>query len=295
MFLAHARLRQTATFFVLVSAIVAATQSSAQETTDGISPSARTYLEQALDLMQKNALNAKSIDWTQVRRETILRGQHAKNTFDTYSAIAYALAQLKESHSWLQLPDSFPAEQKQTVYAEIAKVMARPEADSKPSPFAPSKEIQGHIDHRNGKVFAHVILPMCVPRYSEWEKNAPDFQQFAEKLHSIVIDLQTQKPNGWIIDLRGNGGGNMWPMLAGIGPVLGEGDLGAFESPTGDRETWFYKGGKAGTRAPQQQEEISANVTQPPFTLPDLPLVALLLDRGTGSSAPPTRRPSYRS
>jgi hypothetical protein len=28
------------------------------------------------------------------------------------------------------------------------------------------------------------------------------------------------------VDLRGNGGGNMWPMLAGVGPVLGEGIVG---------------------------------------------------------------------
>jgi C-terminal processing protease CtpA/Prc len=28
---------------------------------------------------------------------------------------------------------------------------------------------------------------------------------------------------GWIVDLRNNGGGNMWPMLTGIGSILGEG------------------------------------------------------------------------
>ena len=36
---------------------------------------------------------------------------------------------------------------------------------------------------------------------------------------------------GWIVDLRGNGGGNMWPMLAGIGPILGEGIAGYFIDP----------------------------------------------------------------
>jgi carboxyl-terminal processing protease len=168
--------------------------------------------------------------------------------------------------------------------AEITKIMARPQADSKPSPFAPSKQMEGHIDRHNGRFFAHVIVPMCIPKYSEWEKNGPDFQQFAAKLHRIVMDLQALKPEGWLIDLRGNGGGNMWPMLAGIGAVLGGGDLGAFESSSGDREAWFYKAGKAGTRAPQHAEEISADITEPPFRLPGLPWVAILLDRGTGSS-----------
>lgn len=271
-------------FLVLLSSVVAASQSTAQETAEGISLSARNYLEQALDLMEKNALNRNTIDWAQVRRETLIRAQHAKNTFDTYPAIAYALAQLKESHSWFQLPDSFPAQQRQAMNAEITKVSGRPQAGSKPSPFAPSKQMQGHIDRHNGKVFAHVIVPMCIPRYSEWEKNNSDFQQFAEQLHRIVMDLQAKKPVGWLIDLRGNGGGNMWPMLAGIGAVLGEGDLGAFESSNGDREAWFYRAGKAETRAPQHAEEISAEITESPFTLPGLPWVAVLLDRGTGSS-----------
>src|SRR5215472_14120537 len=45
--------------------------------------------------------------------------------------------------------------------------------------------------------------------------------------------------------------GNMWPMLAGIGAVLGEGDLGTYVSPDGDHTTWFYKAGKAGERSPK--------------------------------------------
>jgi C-terminal processing protease CtpA/Prc len=125
---------------------------------------------------------------------------------------------------------------------------------------------------------------MCVGQYAEWEKNGPDFQRFAEKLHGIVVDLQAQHPDGWLMDLRGNGGGNMWPMLAGIGPVLGEADLGAFESGNGDLEPWYYKNGKAGSRSPQGQEEISAELKQPPFMFPEVPWVAVLLDRSTASS-----------
>ena len=39
---------------------------------------------------------------------------------------------------------------------------------------------------------------------------------------------------GWIVDLRGNSGGNMWPMLAGVGPVLGEGVAGVLQPGRGD-------------------------------------------------------------
>jgi C-terminal processing protease CtpA/Prc len=160
--------------------------------------------------------------------------------------------------------------------------------------------MQGHIDRRDGRVFAHVAVTMCVGRYSEWEKNAGDFQEFAEKLHAIVVDLQAQKPAGWLIDLRGNGGGNMWPMLAGIGAVLGEGDLGIFLSADGERVPWFYNAGKAGTRDSKGEVEIAAHVEKAPFGLPDLPWVAVLLDRSTASSGEAvaisfTGRPRERS
>jgi len=35
-------------------------------------------------------------------------------------------------------------------------------------------------------------------------------------------------PCGWVLDLWGKGSGNMWPMLAVAGPLLGEGQLGSF-------------------------------------------------------------------
>lgn len=249
-----------------------------------ISPAAKAYLEQVLDLMQKNALHKKAIDWAQVRRETLAHAKGAQTTADTYPAIAFAFTRLRERHSWLQLPDSLSGDQRQAINAEMTKITGKPPSDSKPSPFFPRKEMQGHIDRYKGSAVAHVVVPMCVGPYSDWEKNGPYFQEFAEKLHRIVMDLQAQKPNLWIIDLRGNAGGNMWPMLAGIGAVIGEGDLGAFLSSDDERVPWFYRAGKAGTRTPDGKDDISAEMKQPPFSFPESPWVAVLFDRGTGSS-----------
>jgi carboxyl-terminal processing protease len=280
----HTRIHRIAPSLILFAVLAASTCSSAQESPEGISPAVRTYLEQALDVMQQNALNKSSIDWPNLRKETLARASHAKATADTYAAITFALTQLKEHHSFLQLPDNLPAPQKEAITAEINKVRGPSDSDANQSPFAPQKEMQGHLDRRVGKIFAHVVVPMCVAKYAEWEKNAGDFQEFAEKLHSIVMDLQAQKPDGWLIDLRGNRGGNMWPMLAGIGAVLGEGDLGTFVSADGDLVPWFYKAGKAGTRDSKGQVEIAAHVEKPPFALSELPWVAVLFDRSTGSS-----------
>ena len=59
--------------------------------------------------------------------------------------------------------------------------------------------------------------------------------------------LRQDKTNlmGWIVDLRGNFGGDMGPMLIAIGPILGEGTLGYFFYPDNSLYTWKYKDGTA--------------------------------------------------
>ena len=42
----------------------------------------------------------------------------------------------------------------------------------------------------------------------------------------------------WVVDLRGNGGGNMWPMLGGLRPFFGEAGLGSFVSTAGQAPLW---------------------------------------------------------
>lgn len=243
----------------------------------------RAYVEEALNYMQDNALNKHSINWKALREETFARSKDAKTTWDTYPAIAYAITQLGEKHTWFQLPDNLPPDRRQSLHTEIQKILNRPDPD-KPSPFAPSKEIKGHLIQTVGGNFAYIIVPMCMGRFAEWEKNGADFQQFADKLHGLVVDLQEQRPAGWIIDLRGNGGGNMWPMLAGIGGIVGEGDLGTYVSPDGEHTAWFYKAGKAGDRSPKGEVEIASEIKDSAVVSAEPVWVAVLFDRGTASS-----------
>ena len=54
-------------------------------------------------------------------------------------------------------------------------------------------------------------------------------RSFSGKIQSLIRHLDTKNNvQGWIVDLRGNNGGNMWPMLAGLAPLTGAGPLGYF-------------------------------------------------------------------
>jgi len=275
------------TLFAALLLTACAPSSLAQTNAAEISESARTYLNGVLDTMEKRALNRDSIDWKRVRAETFALAANARTTTDTYVAIAHAIGELKERHSFLMLPDSLDKERKQTIQAQMRAELSKtrgaaPSGSRAMSPFA-SREMEGHLDRQDGKVFAHIVVPHCSPQYTEWNKNRPYFEEFTKKLHGIVVDLLAQKPDGWLVDLRGNGGGNMWPMLAGIAPILDEGDLGSFQKPGGESSIWFLKEGKISSRA-SAGKIVQSRVPDPPGSGAGPAWVAVLFDRGTASS-----------
>lgn len=102
---------------------------------------------------------------------------------------------------------------------------------------------------------------------------------YADSLHRAVLHLGSLAPRGWLIDLRQNSGGNLYPMLAGLGPLLGCGDLGWDVSPDGKREAWWYC---RDTSHPEGASHIT--LVPSPVVLPDtLPAVVLISGR-TGSA-----------
>jgi carboxyl-terminal processing protease len=106
----------------------------------------------------------------------------------------------------------------------------------------------------------------------------------ADSLHLDIEMLESGGACGWIVDLRGNGGGNMWPMLAGIGPLLGDTVVGSF-GIGGNADRWYYRHGVSGILHPNGKLAKVSQVTMTPIKLrrPDAP-VAILIDGGTASS-----------
>ena len=71
----------------------------------------------------------------------------------------------------------------------------------------------------------------------------------------------------------------MWPMLAGIGPVLGEGIAGYFVDPDSNQISWGYEYGSSFNSG------YPATVIQDPYELVNAnPKVAVLLDKAIASS-----------
>ncbi|MHA4842951.1 S41 family peptidase [Flavitalea antarctica] len=89
------------------------------------------------------------------------------------------------------------------------------------------------------------IVYLMLPAYASIEKDK--IIQYATMLQDTIRAFdQSISVKGWIIDLRENGGGNMWPMIAGLGPILGNGDAGYFINRGKSKYKWSYQNGEFG-------------------------------------------------
>jgi carboxyl-terminal processing protease len=197
---------------VLVASVLAALLSTppaaAQDARD-MSPEAREYLEHALGLMQAQALNRHNVDWAAVRATAYQQAAGAQHPRDTYRAIAVALAALEDGHSRFVPPISeLPPE---------FQMMAA----SRPRPEPEARQLDGRAAY------------VAVPGFS-----GPGADEFAERILDLVFEVDGPDVCGWIVDVRGNTGGNMWPMLQGLSPILGEGVTGYFVTPEDEWTAW---------------------------------------------------------
>ena len=109
--------------------------------------------------------------------------------------------------------------------------------------------------------------------------NDSDGKAFAQEIQNQIITNDHVDLKGWIVDLRGNGGGNMYPMLAGVGPILGEGIAGYFIDPDNNKTPWGFQEGASFA----QDSRITELDNSYELVVPN-PKVAVLLDNGIASS-----------
>jgi carboxyl-terminal processing protease len=203
------------------------------------------YLNEVLDVMEKNSINRNLIDWPSFRAETLDHAKESGSIKDVYPAISFALKGLGDHHSGYTSSEI-------TITAYDKECTAFSYDETPPADIGYLRI--GAYSGSTGDVFA------------------ADLQNRIRKQDNAGIV-------GWVVDLRGNTGGNMWPMLAGVGPILGEGIAGYFIDPSGQEETWEYKQGKS------MYGTIAINQVSPPYTLINKDAkVAVLIDQLTASS-----------
>jgi C-terminal processing protease CtpA/Prc len=210
----------------------------AAETTRPLSPEASGYLKRALDVLEYSSINRQKIEWPAFRQRVIERAAGAQTTADTYPAIRYALEELNDQHSLFLTP----AAKAEWVAPITTPAPTRP-PDLTPNQPAPPPPPPA-IPWPHGETVDHVAY-VTVPGFISGNEEAS--VAFATSIQTLLQKLESSRPKGWIVDLRENTGGNMWPMLVGLGPLVGDGEVGSVMAPYGIKTPWWYREGSGGT------------------------------------------------
>lgn len=171
----------------------------------GQKAAARGYLVGVLDLLQHNALNRERVDWGRLRREALARTAEATSAAETHGVIREAIEALGDPHTFFLSPE------------DAAEAWSEPATRGAPVPT-------GHLIDG---LFGYVAIP-------EASGAGEADQRYVQAGVTVVRDLDADGPPGWVVDLRGNTGGNMFPMITVLAPLLGEGHLGSFVDADGE-------------------------------------------------------------
>jgi hypothetical protein len=184
-------------------------------TTCGVSQNlstvSKTYIDEVITLLKNNSINKNKINWEEFRNDVYRQAKGSKTIENTYPSITYAITKLEDNHSYF-----------------AANIVSQDTSDLAPLPILLDEIVPENI--------GYIRIAFCMGN-----------EQLKTNYINSVIDkiAKQDKLNlkGWIVDLRGNFGGDMVPMLVAVGPILGEGVLGYFFYPDSSFFTWNYKNG----------------------------------------------------
>ena len=169
------------------------------------------YVGHVLDCIETMWFRADTVDWSEFRHRHLALAARSPSQAEVHNIVDGILADLNDGHSHL----------------------VRPSAGTAASPRQPPSMV-GELRDSVG----YIEVP--------WFVGNPEFsaEEFAGRIQRTIADLERARPYGWMVDLRRNAGGNMWPMLAGLGPLLGSGLIGSFIAQ-GRIIPWSYENGAA--------------------------------------------------
>ena len=213
------------------------------------SPQARAYLDTALSIIDRYALYKDSVDFKSLIKTAHDLAIDAKKPADTYSAIQYVLKGLHDRHSFFITPERLATDE-----------------DTTDIPMPTGKLINGNIGY------------VTVPSFGFSDKILRN--RFADSLHRIIKSLDSESIAGWIVDDRNNNGGQPWPMLLGVGPLLGNGVFDKHVKKGVVIDSISYHDG-----AVSNKDSVIMKIGSPYSLYKPYPKVAVLINRNSASAS----------
>lgn len=198
-------------------------------------------------IIKKNSMFTNSIDWNEVNRDYEALNFTGNDSTDTKILFEFFTQNLRKAGD----KHSFFISKKSISKIIETPVVLNPQADYL------------------GEGIAWIKVPQCLTFDAVKDK------AFANMIRSEIKRIDSgQKVLGWIVDLRHNTGGNMWPMLAGLNALIEDGTVGYFVDPNSKKkQPWISQNEKLNSSTVSNYKIKNKKVK-----------IAVLIDSMTGSS-----------
>jgi len=165
-----------------------------------------------LSAIRAQSVHRGAVDWSKVEPEVRERLRKATTDADRAAALVYLFSKMHDVHSSLlcggRSYSHFEALAEDT-RRRLLPMLERERAQS-------GKPVSRMLDDAT----AYILVPTMAAN------NPAQVRKLGEELRAKVGELTDRKPGWWVVDLRLNGGGNLYPMLLGLYPLLGDGVAG---------------------------------------------------------------------
>ena len=203
--------------------------------------------KEILKIIKKNSLFTDALNWKNIETENkvlVFNDNNSNNEQIIYDFYTKKLREVGEKHSFF-ISSKKISEISNTAVSELPQ----------------------------GEYLGNGIGWIKVPRLMTFDENKDI--KFANTIRSIIEKIDTENTiTGWIVDLRHNGGGNMWPMIAGLNALVDDGTAGYFVQGK-SKFAWSNENGKINGKAKSiNTYKIKNNKVK----------IAVLFDGYTGSS-----------
>jgi len=186
-------------------------------------------LNEIIEHAENNSLFRENVDWTSLKKEMYSLAKNADSVPQLKPALDLMLKKLNDTHGRVFYNNQYLAyyygekkDHQKSIDLEVYNAIQSGQVYK----FKTSI-IQGNIGY-----VRIVGLPMG------------NNKKMSAEIQNAVCELIIKGTKKWIIDLRYNGGGNMFPMVEGITNIIGDGIVGGTKGITEDESSvWQIKNG----------------------------------------------------
>jgi len=184
-------------------------------------------LDKIIEHAETASLYRKNIDWTALKKEMYVLAKNADSVSQLKPALDLMLEKLNDTHGRV-----FHNNQYLSYYI----------GENKEHLKNMTSEVYNEIQSGQVYEFKALLLQDNIGYVRIVGLPVGDNQKMSTDIRNAVCDVIEKGAKKWIIDLRYNGGGNMFPMVEGISNIIGDGHIGGTKGVTKEESSiWQIK------------------------------------------------------